>query len=75
MKAEGWYQDPYKIHEDRWFSDGSPTALVRDAGVDPLVRSIHHNSSPGADDLRREGDGQDFTQKAWDVIGGYIPPT
>ena len=32
--AEGWYQDPYGSHEARWFSEGTPTALVRDAGVE-----------------------------------------
>jgi len=31
-KAEGWYRDPYALHEDRWFSDGTPTKLVRDDG-------------------------------------------
>jgi hypothetical protein len=31
---EGWYQDPYGSHEARWFSVGTPTALVRDAGVE-----------------------------------------
>lgn len=32
MRAEGWYHDPFKMHADRWFSDGRPTALVRDNG-------------------------------------------
>jgi hypothetical protein len=27
---EGWYLDPFKVHEARWFSDGTPTTLVRD---------------------------------------------
>ena len=30
MKPQGWYRDPYGIHEDRYFSDGNPTKLVRD---------------------------------------------
>ena len=30
MNAEGWYLDPFGLHEARWISDGSPTALVRD---------------------------------------------
>ncbi|HUA40546.1 MAG TPA: hypothetical protein VMA32_03200 [Streptosporangiaceae bacterium] len=30
--AEGWYRDPYVLHQDRWFSDGQPTKLVRDDG-------------------------------------------
>ena len=34
MNAEGWYHDPFRLHEDRWISDGAPTALVRDEGVE-----------------------------------------
>ena len=30
MKAQGWYRDPYLVHEDRYFSDGQPTKRVRD---------------------------------------------
>jgi hypothetical protein len=30
--AEGWYRDPYGMHEDRWISQGVPTKLVRDSG-------------------------------------------
>jgi hypothetical protein len=31
-RAQGWYRDPYAIHEDRYFSAGMPTKLVRDRG-------------------------------------------
>jgi len=34
MNEEGWYTDPFAHHEARWFSDGVPTALVRDGGLD-----------------------------------------
>ena len=34
MNAEGWFVDPFGTHEQRWFSDGAPTALVQDHGVD-----------------------------------------
>jgi hypothetical protein len=34
MNATGWYCDPYGIHSDRWISDGRPTYLVRDQGVE-----------------------------------------
>lgn len=34
MNAEGWYRDPYRLHEARWISDGAPTALVRDGGTE-----------------------------------------
>jgi hypothetical protein len=64
MAAEGWYRDPYLAHEDRWFSAGQPTQLVRDSGVeanDPpppgppmagLVEVPHTEPSYG-EDLRR----------------------
>jgi hypothetical protein len=31
---EGWYEDPYGIHEQRWVSKGVPTNLVSDHGVE-----------------------------------------
>ena len=34
MGAQGWYLDPFRLHDDRWFSGGRPTNLVRDAGVE-----------------------------------------
>jgi hypothetical protein len=34
LGAIGWYRDPYGVHEDRYFSQGFPTKLVRDAGVE-----------------------------------------
>jgi hypothetical protein len=33
-RAQGWFSDPYRQHVARWFSDGSPTSLVRDDGVE-----------------------------------------
>ena len=33
MDLEGWYPDPFGIHEERLFKDGEPTPLVRDNGV------------------------------------------
>jgi len=71
MEAEGWYHDPYGRHEERWYSNGRPTALVRDAKVeakDPppseppptttLVRSEHRPTAGGPDDLRRADDAE-----------------
>jgi hypothetical protein len=34
VKAQGWYADPYERHQDRYYSDGRPTALVRDGAVE-----------------------------------------
>jgi len=32
--AQNWCPDPFGRHEARWFSNGTPTALVRDDGVE-----------------------------------------
>jgi hypothetical protein len=66
---EGWFQDPYRLHEERWYSDGEPTKLVRDSGVEsydalpsdapqvgPLVRPSDTQPSSCSDDLRRADD-------------------
>ena len=66
MSAEGWFKDPYRIHEARWFSDGTPTPLVKDGdqeSSDPppdvpvsgeLERIYQHEAANGGD-LRRVG--------------------
>ena len=33
VPAQGWHRDPSGAHDDRWFSAGRPTPLVRDHGV------------------------------------------
>jgi hypothetical protein len=64
LKAQGWYRDPYIIHEDRYFSDGQPTKLVRDSGVEmydppppgPLkaeLVEVPENPACDGNDLRR----------------------
>ncbi|HEY5026382.1 MAG TPA: hypothetical protein VII76_15505 [Acidimicrobiales bacterium] len=30
----GWFRDPYLVHEFRYFSEGHPTKLVRDGGLE-----------------------------------------
>jgi hypothetical protein len=64
--AEGWYEDPFEIHEYRWFSAGRPTGLVKDGRTEatdpppdtevagPLVPE-HCDTGSGANrgDLRR----------------------
>jgi hypothetical protein len=34
VDEEGWFLDPFHVHEARWFSAGVPTSLVRDGGQD-----------------------------------------
>src|SRR5215471_9350517 len=81
VKAQGWYRDPYGVHEDRYFSDGQPTNLVRDQGVEsrdeppprnlplPLVSVAENEDDNGSDLLRA-----DELKKEWpnpvDASGG-----
>jgi hypothetical protein len=61
---EGWYVDPYGVHEARWISAGRPTSLVRDAGVeaqdppssdafDGPLQELDDSQVTGGDDLLR----------------------
>jgi len=34
ISLEGWYTDPYQRHEARWMSQGTPTSLVKDGGIE-----------------------------------------
>ena len=78
MKAEGWYVDPFGVHEARWISDGSPTALVRDGGTEshdapvqatydgPLIPIGSENEGAGesGDQLRADSDEGPFDPQA-----------
>jgi hypothetical protein len=54
IPAEGWYRDPFAIHEDRWMSQGRPTKLVRDGGVEaydpPPDLPLHAELVPAVSD-------------------------
>ncbi|HMF82391.1 MAG TPA: hypothetical protein VKI01_03890 [Acidimicrobiia bacterium] len=81
MNPEGWYHDPFRLHEARWFSDGNPTALVRDGRVesrdDPPssdyeapLEPIDDGDESSPDDLRRADDGQSDLppeERVWEV--------
>jgi hypothetical protein len=69
--AEGWYRDPYEVHQDRWFSAGVATKLVRDNGgesYDPppgrplpegdLIPAVTTDGAGDGDDQRRADDGR-----------------
>jgi hypothetical protein len=83
VAEEGWYSDPFQLHEHRWFSDGTPTALVRDGGdtsqdppsATPYVEEPKPVASPpsiAADDLRRGGEAEDGSIDAVDAVWSYI---
>jgi hypothetical protein len=33
-ELQGWYEDPFRLHEARYFSAGQPTKLVKDGSVE-----------------------------------------
>ena len=45
MGPQGWYRDPYGSHDDRWFSDGKPSSLVRDQGAESYDDPPHGRPS------------------------------
>ena len=70
-EAEGWFEDPYRIHRQRWFSAGSATGLVRDGATEstdpppdepfegPLVMADTDSiGRTDGSDLLRAGDGR-----------------
>jgi hypothetical protein len=68
MAEEGWCTDPFGVHAHRWFSDGTPTALVRDQGRTsedpppdaPYVDAPHLvEPTPAVEDGLRCGDARD----------------
>ena len=83
--AEGWYKDPYRRHDDRWFSGGEPTSLVRDGRVEshdpppasPLPTTLvpsESSSQADGDELRRADDAeQEPRYNAFDdpTLGGF----
>ena len=64
--AQGWFVDPFGIHEQRWFSQGTPSALVRDGrteGQDPPPDThVEGPLVPAAPAARPTGLGDDRTR-------------
>lgn len=58
-EPQGWYQDPFRRHEARYFSAGRPTRFVRDGNVesydDPLVAGLPQRAEAGHPDPPWDG--------------------
>ncbi len=63
--AQGWFVDPYGIHQHRWISMGKPTDLVRDGTVEatdeppsrpPSLPFVPVSTGPAQWDMRRADD-------------------
>lgn len=59
---EGWYTDPFRRHEARWMSDGTPTKLVRDGAVESYEAPPNEEPSQTPERIEEEQlpDGQDL---------------
>ncbi|MGO8871292.1 MAG: hypothetical protein ACLQPH_07790 [Acidimicrobiales bacterium] len=61
--AEGWYEDPFRLHQHRWFSNGKPSKLVRDDGVessDPAPGDVPPGPLVPVDSVAVAADGSDL---------------
>ena len=75
--AEGWYVDPYGLHEQRWFSAGKPSRLVRDGPVEgndpppdrpfdgPLSQAPTAAAHASGSDLRRADEAESGDPNAY----------
>jgi hypothetical protein len=78
-RLEGWFTDPFGLHQARWMSQGTATRLVRDDAAEsydePPDEHWSHDPEPilgigRSDSLRRADDAQleDFdSQRAIDA--------
>lgn len=81
LQLQGWYRDPYAIHEDRYISQGMATKLVRDGGrevYDPppdrpmpsgdlIPAEAADDDVPDGPDLRRADDPASDPDRAKDA--------
>jgi hypothetical protein len=71
VQPQGWCRDPYGNHDERWFSGGQPTNLVRDQGTESydeppqerLLPSPH--SSPPDEELPSARAGREWRPWRW----------
>jgi hypothetical protein len=78
MQPQGWYLDPYGAHDERWYSDGKPTNLVRDQGTEaydepPRDRlSPYSRGRPAGEQLPSARAGREW--RSWTVwLPGLLP--
>jgi len=86
---QGWFMDPFADHEQRWFSQGSPTALVRDGRTEaqdpppdrpipgPPKRATPTPRTGPADADLNQADARDrdiTVDSQFDFLGNPAPP-
>jgi len=80
-EPQGWYEDPFRLHEARYFSAGKPTKLVRDGNIEscdePPAAGV-----PGSGAVASSGHAvsatltraEAATANSLDRIGENVPP-
>jgi hypothetical protein len=74
-EAEGWYLDPYGVHEQRWISRGRPSNLVRDGNKEAKDEPPDHPASHPFVPIPSDSAGIGFRdmQRADDVANQPVP--
>jgi hypothetical protein len=73
----GWQPDPFGLHELRYFSQGSPTKLVRDDGVEGYDEPPgEEDRTPRAPELLAQAVAPPLGGQQWrpDVTRGSVMP-
>jgi hypothetical protein len=78
LPAQGWYRDPYGVHQDRYFSAGTATKLVRDGDREsydpPPDQPLPGGDLVPADEGAEEtGNGSDLRRADGASAGPYDP--
>jgi hypothetical protein len=63
-RPQGWFRDPFGAHEARYFSDGSPTRLVRDGETESYDEPPAGAPAVGSQQLTAADGSQQLTEVA-----------
>src|SRR5262249_5186780 len=69
---QGWFEDPFRLHEARYFSAGRPTKLVRDGNVESYDEPPS-DSREWASTAEGQGESEFGTVRALDDSAGWAP--
>ena len=70
---QGWFEDPFQLHDARWFSAGRPTKLVRDGDTESYDEPPSETwDSPGAAEGGFQLKPADVSGSAWPAHPGGV---
>jgi hypothetical protein len=68
-KMQGWQADPAGVHDERYFSAGEPTKLVRDSGVESYEKSAGEESGLTAEVVEEQAAASGAAEVPGDASG------